>query len=196
MEEIWKDVKGFEGIYQVSNLGNIKTLQRNIYRKGTDRLHYIQPEKILNPPLLPIGYKYMSMHNGGQKKVKSIHSLVAEAFIPNPENKRTINHKDGNKLNNRVDNLEWATDKENLNHALENGLSKRFSLIAYDENSFFSFKSVREALKYGYKQTSISEAVNKGRKYDGMYWKYVGESSKPSKFGSAHKQSQIEKMIK
>lgn len=181
MEEIWKDIDGFEGIYQVSNLGNIKTLQRNIYRKKTGKLHYIQPEKLLNPSLLPIGYYYISMHNKGLQKVKSIHSLVANAFIPNPENKRTINHKDGNKLNNRVDNLEWNTDKENLNHALDTGLKKRYGVIAYNENIYIEFKTVKDAVKLGYNQQLISTAIVYNRTHRGLKWKYTGESSHKSK---------------
>ncbi len=117
INEIWKDVKGYEGLYQVSNLGRAKSLGRkncsNICLK----------DKILNPSLdHKNGYKRVCLCRNNNEKRVGIHRLVAEVFIPNPENKPCVNHKDGNKLNNRVDNLEWCTAKENNQHAIKTGL--------------------------------------------------------------------------
>lgn len=176
MEEIFKDVVNYEGIYQISNFGNIKTLKRNIYNK-LGKLHYIQPEKLLKPTVFKNGYKYISMHKNKKVKVKTIHSLVAEAFIYNIHNKRTINHIDGNKLNNHISNLEWATDKENLEHNFNIGITKRYSVIAYNDNSYLEFKKVSDAKKLGFSQNLISESVLKNKKYKGYYWKYKGSSS-------------------
>lgn len=190
MEELFKDVANYEGIYQVSNFGNVKTLQRNIYNK-LGKLHYIQPEKLLKPSVFKNGYKYISMHKNKKIKVKTIHSLVAEAFIENTYNKRTVNHIDGNKLNNHFTNLEWATDKENLEHNFVIGISKRYSLIAYNNNTYLEFSKVSDACKLGFSQKSISNSVIKNKKYKGFYWKYKGESSH-----SAQKQTQIDKFLK
>lgn len=101
-EEIWKDIEGHEGSYQVSNLGQVKSLK---YGK----------ERILTP-FIDQGYNKVTLSNGKEKSVRC-HRLEAIAFIPNPENKRTINHKNGIKNDNRLENLEWATDSENHRHA-------------------------------------------------------------------------------
>jgi len=100
IKEVWKDVS-FDKKYQISNLGNFK--------KGN---------KVINGWIQNTGYKTVQINN----KKYSIHRLVAEAFIPNPENKPQVNHIDGNKLNNNADNLEWCTCKENVQHAFNTGL--------------------------------------------------------------------------
>lgn len=107
--EEWRDVVGFEGFYKVSSIGRIKAIHGK--------------EKIIKTSLDRRGYPRTTLCIRGRKKYDSIHRFVAIAFIDNPENKRTVNHKDGNKLNNCVDNLEWATDKENKAHAMANGLA-------------------------------------------------------------------------
>lgn len=110
MQEIWKEVKGYEGIYEVSNLGKIKSLERVIVCKnGTTRT---VKSKILHPKKSNSGYLEVNLIN----KMKYVHRLVATAFIPNIENKPTVNHKDENKTNNKATNLEWMTDYENVNY--------------------------------------------------------------------------------
>lgn len=117
MEEIWKDIKDYEGLYQISNLGNIRKLRfiNNIVNK----------EKIfkITPQIINSGYYKVVLYKDGKYKNKCIHRLVAETFIPNEENKPQINHIDGNKLNNNVDNLEWCTRSENMKHSYKNNLS-------------------------------------------------------------------------
>lgn len=116
MEESWKDIKGYEGYYQVSTLGRIKSLERIINENGK----YIKPEKILS--IKCCWYAQICFSINGIKKTKKIHKIVAEAFIDNPNNKKCVNHKDGNKANNNVSNLEWVTHSENTQHAFDNGL--------------------------------------------------------------------------
>lgn len=118
-QEIWKDVVGYEGLYQVSNLGRVKSLARKI-----NRGQYIEyREDILMTLFLNRhGYFTVMLSKNGKKKQHRIHQMVARAFIPNPENKEMINHIDCNTQNNRVENLEWATNSENQLHAIAHGL--------------------------------------------------------------------------
>jgi len=125
MEEIWKDIEGFPG-YQVSNKSRVKSLGRErvkIYEGKYNGKEVIQnyKERILTPRLGNKGYLGVHLYNNGMKTF-SLHRLVALAFIPNPSGERTINHIDGNKLNNDLSNLEWMSVKENLQHAHSNGL--------------------------------------------------------------------------
>jgi hypothetical protein len=106
MEEIWKDIKGYEGYYQVSNLGRVKSVARVIQRKSKP---YTVKEKILKARPDKDGYKYLVLCVNCKTKTTSIHRLVAQAFIPNPDNLPCINHKDENPANNNVENLEWCT---------------------------------------------------------------------------------------
>lgn len=109
MKEIWKDIDGYEGLYQVSNLGRIKSLPKQ------DGFHFLK-EKIKTLFLKRNGYLMVSLSIKGIGKQNLVHRIVAKAFIPNPENLPQVNHKDENKLNNRVDNLEWCTAKYNMNY--------------------------------------------------------------------------------
>jgi len=104
---IWKDIKGFEGMYQASTCGHIRNS-----RTG----------HIMSPCLNRKGYPQTSLWKNKKGHSKTIHRHVAETFIPNPENKPQVNHIDGNKLNNNIDNLEWNTSNENIQHAYDNGL--------------------------------------------------------------------------
>lgn len=121
MEEIWKDIPGYEGIYQASNLGNIKAL---CIEKRRGRGIQKREEIILKPSIKERGYLQVCLSVDSKRVYTGIHRLVALAFIPNPENKPTVNHKDGNKGDNSVENLEWATHKEQTNHADKLGLRK------------------------------------------------------------------------
>lgn len=121
--EIWKNIKGYEGLYQISNLGNVRSVPRIIDSqfKGKPIKREVY-EKILKKSSTKFGYDYVCLSKDGKTKKYKIHRLVGEHFIPNLENKRTINHIDGNKHNNTVENLEWATYKENQQHAIRTGL--------------------------------------------------------------------------
>ena len=109
--EIWRDIKGFEGHYQISNYGRVKS-----FKTGE--------VKILKPHVDKDGYLQICFCDNGKHKWFKIHCLVAMAFIPNPENKETVNHIDGCKMNNFVGNLEWNSSRENTRHAVNTGLMK------------------------------------------------------------------------
>ena len=109
-KEVWKDIKGYEGVYQISNNGNLKSLERKVRDcKG---------ERIVNERFMKFtvrsGYYNVVLRKQGHRESKQIHRLVAEAFIPNPNNFPIVNHKDHNRKNNCVANLEWCTQKHNV----------------------------------------------------------------------------------
>lgn len=119
MEEIWRDITGYEGIYQVSNLGRVKSLAR-IIKRGKIEQH--RKQKILTPSLCRGGYLSAIISNEAISKRIKIHRLVAQAFIPNPDNKPQVNHINGVKTDNKMENLEWMTCKENIIHSIRNGM--------------------------------------------------------------------------
>lgn len=175
MKEVWKDVIGYEGLYQISNLGRIKRLDKlRIERRRT----YVVKEKIMKPNILITGYYYVNLYKNSKPKHKTIHRLVAQAFISNPENKPFINHKDGNKLNNCVYNLEWVTCGENNIHALNTGLrtheSRMIKISQYKGDKLIAtYKSMREAKRMtNISLGNISSAINGIRNTAGGYvWK-------------------------
>ncbi|HIT38246.1 MAG TPA: HNH endonuclease [Candidatus Onthousia faecipullorum] len=119
--EIWKDIKGYENYYQVSNYGRIKSKAR--IRKGKQKQFYLTKEKILCAHVnKKRGYVQILLTKEGKQKLYLCHRLVAETFIPNPNNYSEINHIDGNKQNNYVKNLEWCTHSENIKHAYNKSL--------------------------------------------------------------------------
>lgn len=107
MNEIWKPIKGYEGLYEVSNLGHVKSVKNNIILKSSKNHK---------------GYPFVVLYRNGKSKNDRIHRLVAETFIPNHENKPQVNHIDCDKSNNQVNNLEWCDNSENQRHAFRHGL--------------------------------------------------------------------------
>lgn len=121
MKEIWKDVDGYDGLYQVSNLGNVRRLSKIItdVSQGGIRKRLFKG-RILSQIVVNHGYKSVMLSMNGYVKRYNVHRLVAQAFIPNPDDLPEVNHKDENKQNNRVDNLEWCTGLYNCNYGSRN----------------------------------------------------------------------------
>lgn len=121
--EIWKDIKDYEGLYQISNLGRVRSLERTMHKRKCEN-------KILTLTSDRNGYLRVGLCSNGKRINAYVHRLVAQAFIPNYDNLPMVNHKDENKQNNCVDNLEWITNLNNLNYGLHN-LRKSVSLTLY-----------------------------------------------------------------
>ena len=117
-DEIWKDIEGYEGYYQISNLGRVKSLERDIVKR--DGTIFQCDEKIKINVHDRNGYQLVKLNKNGSETMKKVHRLVAQAFIPNPDNLQQVNHIDEVKSNNRVDNLEWCDSKYNNNYGTKN----------------------------------------------------------------------------
>jgi len=120
IQEIWKDIPRYEGYYQISNLGRVKSLERKL-PFGTS--YRIKKESIMIPKFER--YYFVNLAIGQKQKTFRIHRLISESFIPNPNNYPIINHIDGNKANNDISNLEWCTYKHNSNEAIRIGLTPK-----------------------------------------------------------------------
>jgi hypothetical protein len=119
MKEVWKEIEGYEGIYQISESGKVKSLERYVDGRWGPILI---KEKILSPITAGKRYKMVGLSKNSKTKFVNIHRLLAQTFINNPNNKLQVNHIDGNKMNNDLLNLEWVTPKENIRHAWDNNL--------------------------------------------------------------------------
>ena len=166
MDEIWRDIEGYEGLYQISNKGRVKSLH-----KGSER--------ILRPVIDRYGYMFVFLYNDNARKYFKIHRLVAQAFISNPENKPQVNHKDENKKNNCIENLEWATAKENSNYGTRNERvadSRSKPILQYSKSGDFirGWKSAREVERMLGIANSHIIACCKGKRKSagGFVWRY------------------------
>ena len=184
MKEIWKDVPGYEGLYQASNFGRVKRLDTILPDKNGKRVH--KKGKILKPSTWHYK-KTFTKHPGlvvnlwknGQRKLMTVHRIIASTFILNPKNKPQVNHKDGNRENNRVDNLEWVTQEENMAH----------SVYVLNNQTYFPKKPIRcvetgdifpsiasAAREYGLNTSTISSVVcHRPQHYTaaGFHWEYI-----------------------
>ena len=168
MKEVWKDIDGYEGLYQISNQGRVKSLARN-------EKYCKRSETILKTFMCGSGYQEVILRNKTERKPKLIHRLVAQAFIPNTDGKREVNHKDGNKANNAVSNLEWATPSENQTHSHRELNAQSFKRKVVCVESGKEYESIKEAAdKNGLQKTLIWKCCNRKQKTTGGYhWRYA-----------------------
>ena len=180
MNEQWRPVKNYEDSYEVSSTGLVRTKERIRPFGRATKTFYSQ---IVSPSEDKDGYFKVNLSEGGKKKRVLVHRLVAEAFIPNPNNKPTVNHIDGNKQNNDLSNLEWATHSENRKHAFETGLqqphnggtNKSILMIDKITNQIIKeYESLTEASEdSGYSIPRISYSANKEASSKGnIIWRF------------------------
>ena len=176
-EEKWFDVKGYEGLYQVSNFGRVKSCQRKVNRLG--HLKTINERILKNVLDRSTGYYCVGISKNGKGKKIAVHRLVAEAFLPNPTNLPFINHKDEIRTNNNVENLEWCTIQYNNTYGtiiekLRN--SKGTTILQYDLQGNFIKKwnsSMAIQRELNISQSNIIKCCNNKRNHSGGYvWKY------------------------
>lgn len=184
MIEQWKPIKDYEDVYEVSDHGRIKSLDRHIISKDGRKI-FIHGRiiKLISSKITqrhPKPMYHVELWKNGKRKVFMIHRLVAEAFIPNPENKPQVNHIDGNRLNNHVSNLEWNTNSENMHHAYKTGLTKPRNAKKIQGINIKTGESVifESAYMAGRKLQCNPDAIRsalKGRSKTsfGFVWKYV-----------------------
>ena len=179
MKEIWKDIPNYEGLYQASNLGRIRNARTNLIRKNVKSFGL---------------YYTIILNVNGKQHLHLVHRLIAQTFIPNPDNKKEINHIDGNKHNNKIDNLEWVTRKENAIHSIKNGLQTKEQLAKAVKSMIRStqkpilqikngkvvakYKSVREASRTIHcSPAGLSRCLNgKTNTVHGYQWRFEKEN--------------------
>lgn len=168
MIEEWRDIQGYEGIYKVSSLGRVKK--------------YVKQEWVIRKSVVTkSGYSSIELRKGVDRRIFRTHRLVALAFIPNPENKREVNHIDGDKSNNCLVNLEWVTREENMKHAGEKGLMPHGAnnkMSKLDEGKIREIRTLRKLNpgQYSYKKLSEIYKVNQsliGQIVNNQIWKHV-----------------------
>lgn len=193
MNEEWRDIKGYEGLYQVSNLGRVKSLR---YKRG-------EQEKILDGWISKEGYRKVSFYKDNKRKDYLVHRLVAESFIPNPNNKPFIDHIDTNRTNNKIDNLRWATQKENCNNVIskknyvdsskqlyisgksnkiigakgkDNPRSKKIVQLTLNNEPIKIWDSIREVGRHGFLSSCVGHCCRGKRKtHKGFKWMYLSD---------------------
>lgn len=177
INEQWRPVKGFEGLYEVSNLGRVKSLKYG---------------KILKPGMTKDGYLFVILCRNGKMKYFKVHRLVATAFIPNPMDLPEVNHKDENKINNVVSNIEWCSRRYNVNYGSRNeraasarrndpARSKAVEASRYSDFRTIElrFASTMEAKRNGYDRGGVSAccrgcySTHRGNFYKGLFWRYA-----------------------
>lgn len=155
-QEIWNNIKGYEGLYEVSNCGRVKSIKRNTTNGGILKLGYTND-----------GYNQVCLYNNGKKKSYRVCRIVAIAFIDNEKNELEVNHIDKNVKNDCVENLEWCNRQYNVDY------SRSIPVIRCKDGEVVSYNSINSAEKDGYYYTQIKRSLDIGWVYNGYVWKYA-----------------------
>lgn len=180
MNEIWKSIEGYEGLYEVSNLGKVKSVERYVPR-GNHQI-YVK-ERILKPELDKDGYLLVNLSKNGVQRMQKIHRLVAIAFIPNVNNLPIINHLNEIKFDNRVENLEWCDNLHNVRYGTGIERNKQIQTFAHGKkvlkkdllgNVLESYPSTREAARENNTTATQIRRVCQGKQRTciGYTWEY------------------------
>jgi hypothetical protein len=164
--DVWRDIPGYEGIYQSSNLGRIRThVKKTTYTEKHGCRKWKQ--RVLKQKVSKDNCHRVSLWKNGKEKTWLVHRLVALSFLNKPQGKDYINHKDGDRANNHINNLEWCNHKENSNHAFDTGLAKtNFEVVLMNNKTknMLHFRSLAKASEYlGYKKTYLSAVLKKNK---------------------------------
>ena len=176
--EIWKSVEGYEGLYEVSNCGNVRSLDRIVTH--SDGKNYSLKGKMLKMGYCGSGYLHFILHKNGKTENKYLHRLVAETFLPNPNNLPEVNHKDENKANNCANNLEWCSHLYNMRYGTRNkrdAEKKSKTVLKIDINTnevIEEYQSAKEASRQTHLSQGHISACCRGeqRHYKGFKWRY------------------------
>lgn len=189
--EEWRDIDGYEGLYQVSKLGRVKSLERRVWNGNS---YYIKPEKILKNNLMKNGYCRVTLTKDGKQEQYYIHRLVATAFLPNDDGLPEVDHIDANPRNNRIDNLRWVTHLTNMHHCVEMGRNYDGTANLLSRNARIKtslklrkpvlrsdgrvFNSVKEAAAYmGLSANYISKVIRKEKECRGFRFTFLTKES-------------------
>lgn len=183
--ETWKDIEGYEGIYQVSSFGRVISMPRKVNNRWG---YFISKQKNIKPRISKCGYGFVALYKNNKRKDVRIHRLVANAFLNNLNCYPIINHKDGNKMNNNVENLEWCSYSQNTNHAIENNLirfykgsqnkkARKIAQCDLNGNVVKVWFGVRDvARQTGYSYGNIDQCIrNKRKTAYGYVWRVANE---------------------
>lgn len=172
MSEIWKDIPGYDSYYQVSNYGRVRSWRNAQHgRRGEPRIRKVHEDDN--------GYYTITLSDDTVNKSYKVHQVVAKVFIPNPEEKPCINHKDSDRGNNHVDNLEWCTYQENMDHAIKNGRIKRGEKAGRSKLTRNQVLQIRSIYENGwFDKDQIAEAYNMNSEYimkiiRNQAWKHI-----------------------
>lgn len=186
MEEIWKDIENYEGLYQVSNFGRVKSLKKTVPHPTAKSGYWTLPEKLMTLIWNKRNkYFYVTLSKHDKKKNILVHRLVATAFCPRELGKDQVDHIDGNRRNNHSDNLRWCTGKENSNNpntswkgpanrVIPKGGAHPSARAVFNEDTGEYFPSIVEGAEaYGLSRTLVSYSVRTGNKGGGFHWRYA-----------------------